>query len=116
MEKTSKETPDTFLIRTSYNNYKNKLQEAIQSELRPLHSMLIHASPQVIFEAVQGKLAKLNAYYSRCLAHEAQFNDYGGDDPAIYIKIPLTDSSCMSLSLYRVKNVGTTLLEGGVEK
>lgn len=116
MEHESKTVPDTFLIRTSSNNYKNKLQEAIYAELRPLHNQLIHSSPQVVLEAVEGKLEKLNAYYDRCVPHVAQFMSYGWDDPAIYIKIPMTDSSFMTLSLYRVKSAGTELWKGGAER
>jgi hypothetical protein len=116
MEETDIETPDLFMIRTSSNNYKNKLQEAIYTELRPLHSVLIHASPQAVLDEIKKKVEPLNRYYSRCAAHRVTLNDFDWNGPAISIGIPMTETSFMTISLNRVKEARTELWKGGVGK
>ena len=105
------DTPDLFLIQTSSNNPKNKLQEAIYAELRHLHAVLVYDTPEAICAGIKDRVDKLNRHYHRCAAHDVGVRDYG--DPSISVKIPMTESGFMTLSLKRVKEARASLWEGG---
>lgn len=67
--------PHLYFITVHYWQAKNRLQEAIQAELRQYQHQLLHTSPESLFIAINSTVQELNAQHSRCKKEEVSCND-----------------------------------------
>lgn len=79
-------TPDhVYFIAIHFWNPKNKLQEAIQAEMRQYQHQLLQTSPQSLFIAINSTVQELNAQHSRCKKEEVSCNCYNNENAYIMV-------------------------------
>lgn len=74
-----------YFITVHYWQSKNKLQEAIQAELRQYQHQLLHTSPESLFMVINNTVQKLNDQHSRCKKEEVSCNSYNNENAYIIV-------------------------------
>ena len=77
-------TPDhLYFITVHYWQAKNRLQQAIQEEMRQYQHQLLRSSPESLFATINNTVQVLNTTYSRCKKESVSLNSYNN----AYVKV-----------------------------